>query len=67
MAHSGAYGVKMITTAPPESAVRMFRWEESLTDGSLCYSTAYYFSRNYSIGGYWSIPLLEWRLPVEFE
>ncbi len=55
VAHSGSWSAKLITTTPPESGTRLFRWHESQTYPSLYYSTWYYFPRNYAAPNYWNI------------
>ncbi len=55
VAHTGSWSAKMITTTPPESGTRLFRWHESQTYPELYYSVWYYFPRNYSVPNYWNI------------
>ncbi|MCU1329504.1 MAG: hypothetical protein JWN34_4874 [Bryobacterales bacterium] len=63
-AHSGTFSMKMTITAPPVSAVRLFRWLEPQLYPELYYSVWYYLPQQYVVqdqdtAGYWN--LFQWK------
>ena len=55
VAHTGTYSAKATITTPPNpSAVRLFRWGESLVNPQAYYGAWFYFPRNYTMG-WWFI------------
>jgi hypothetical protein len=59
VAHSGAYSAKLTITTPPETGVRLFRWQESDKYPSLYYSTWFYFPQHVAVTNYWNI--MQWK------
>lgn len=58
-AHSGVWAAKMITTTPPMSGTRLFRWNESHEYAELYYSVWYYFPERYSVPNWWDV--FQWK------
>jgi hypothetical protein len=58
VAHSGRYSAKATIETPNmpvESAVRLFRWNESRAHPEACYSVWLYFPRQYTAPVWWNI------------
>jgi hypothetical protein len=55
VAHSGRYSAEMTIDTPLESAVRLFRWNESRAHPEARYSVWFYFPQHYIVPAWWYI------------
>ena len=58
VAHGGRYSAKATINTPngpDESAVRLFRWNESRAHAEAHYSAWFYFPQRYTVPGWWNI------------
>jgi hypothetical protein len=55
VAHSGRYSARVTIVTPGQSAVRLFRWNESHDNPEAYYSAWFYFPREYRAPVWWNV------------